>query len=85
MTPLPCLVVQVKVKCVLTTKNKIGSPLLLAYTNFNVLLRRGSRKASKTCQGANNVFPSAALVQIWLLIIRRWQIYHLARLVENVV
>ncbi len=45
---------------------------------------RGSEKAFNGCLAISNAVPSAAEVQIWLLIIMRWQVYHLARLVGKV-
>ncbi len=45
----------------------------------------GSDKAFNEWLGVSNVFPSAAIVQIWVLIIMRWKVYHLARYVGKVV
>ncbi len=64
MTRVPCFVVKVKIKFVLT-KNKIGSQILLAFTSSNVLLGRSSEKAFNECLGISNDFPSVAEVQIW--------------------
>ncbi len=38
-------------------------------TSSNVLLGRGSEKAFNECPGVSNVLPSAALAQVWLLIL----------------
>ncbi len=35
---------------------------------------RGSEKAFNECLEVKNIFPSAARVQFWLLIIMRWQV-----------
>ncbi len=59
--------------------------LLLASISSNVLLGRGSAKTINKRRGLSNVFPSAALVYIWLLIIMRWQVHHLSKLNEKVV
>ncbi len=77
---LPFFVVCVRFQFGHTTKSRSFSQLLLASTNSNALLEWGSEKAFSECLGVNNVFTSAALVQLWLLIIMRWQVYHLARL-----
>ncbi len=58
---------------------------LLASTNPNVLLGKGTVKVFTERLGLRNVFPYAAFVQIWLLIIIRWQVYHLVRLVAKVI
>ncbi len=60
LTRLPCLVVNVKFQFGYTTRSKIGSQLLLPFF-------RGSEKAFNEGVGVSNVFPSAAEVQIWLL------------------
>ncbi len=46
-----------------TTISNVCSQLLLASTNFNMLLWRGSEKESNEW----NVFPSAAWATLWLL------------------
>ncbi len=44
LTRLPCLVVYVKFQFVYTTKSKMGSQFLLAFTSSDVQLRRGAEK-----------------------------------------
>ncbi len=63
--------------------SKIGSQLLLASTNSNILLGRGSEKTFIECLRVNIPSPYEAWVQYWLLIIKRWQVYRLARLVSE--
>ncbi len=60
----PCLMVHVKFQFVYTQ-------ILLASTSTNVLLEQGSEKAFSKCLVVSNVLPSAALVQIWFLPIKR--------------
>ncbi len=65
----------------------IGSQLLLASTSSIVLLGRGSEKTFYECLGhsLSIAFLSAALAQLWLLIITRWQVYNLVMLVGKAV
>ncbi len=51
---------------------------MMASTSSNVKLGRGSEKVVNKCLGA-------AYVQVWLLIIIRWQLYNLTRLTGKVV
>ncbi len=69
LTRLPYLVVNVKFQFVYTTTSEIGCQVLPSSTSSNVLLGRGSEKAFNECLGVRNVFPSAAYVQIWLLLL----------------
>ncbi len=68
-----------------TGRNLLSVSRLYFVGSSKVLLWRGSERAFHECLGVSNVFPSAAQVQIWLRIIMRWQVYHLARLVVKVV
>ncbi len=53
-----------------TCKEQTGTGLsvriIQAFITSNFLRGRGSEKAFKECQWASNIFPSAALVHIWL-------------------
>ncbi len=82
LTRLPCSVIYVKFEFVYTTTSKIGTQLLLTSSSSKVKLCPGSEKVFNEFLGLSNAFPS---VQIWLLIIMRWQVYHLGRWVWKVV
>ncbi len=70
LTRRPPLVVYVKFQLVYTTTSQSGSQLLLASASSNVQLGLGSEKAFEEYLGISIIFSSAALVQIWLLIVR---------------
>ncbi len=59
--------VYVELQFVYATTSKIGSQHLPACTSSKVLLGRGSEKAFNECLEVNYVFPSVAIVLIWVL------------------
>ncbi len=54
--------------CMFASTTKMGSQLLRAFISSKVLLGEGSEKAFNEYLGVRIAFPSAAEVQIWLLI-----------------
>ncbi len=52
----------------LTVNVNFGGQQVLTFTSSNVLLERGSEKPLTVWYGLSTVFPSTALVHLWLFI-----------------